>query len=154
MIVFEEVELRKQNEKVSLEDADSIINQLEQTLSLYPGVGLAAPQIGIHKRVAIIRYGGEKLNLANPVIIDCNKEIISKGEGCLSFPNKRINVWRYGEIFVKDDLHPDGIVLTDTLAIIASHEIDHLNGVLFIDKVLEVNQGKEKLERLKRQASL
>ncbi len=142
MIIFEEDELRKQNENVSLEDADSIIKQLEQTLNLYPGVGLAAPQIGIHKRVAIIRYGENKLNLINPVIVEYSKEIISKGEGCLSFPNKTINVWRYGEIFVKDDLHPDGIVLTDTLAIIASHEIDHLNGILFIEKEVSKKTGR------------
>lgn len=136
MIIFDVEELKKPSEPVSVEDAVSIIALLEYELGFHPGVGLAAPQVGIHKRVAIIRYGEDKLDLVNPVIVECKGEVISKNEGCLSFPNKKFNVWRYREVFVKDALHPEGVVVTDIMATIVLHEVDHLNGVLFMDKAV------------------
>ena len=63
MIVIDEIELRKPNENASTEEAKIIIKRLENELLLTPGLGLAAPQIGIHKKVAIIRAGEEKLDL-------------------------------------------------------------------------------------------
>lgn len=133
-MITDETELRKPNENASLEEAKIIIEKLEKELSLHQGIGLAAPQIGIHKRVAIIRTKEESLNLVNPVIIEKLNVTISKEEGCLSFPGKTFNVARFNEIFLKDDLHPNGIVVTGLMSIASDHEIDHLHGILFIDK--------------------
>ena len=146
MIVLNEEELRKENKYVNLkEEVNEIIYLLEKELSLTSGIGLAAPQIGINKKIAIVRIGKEKINLVNPIIIYRFRPIISKEEGCLSFPNKRLNVLRFEELFVKDDIHPNGIVLTGLESIAVEHEIDHLNGILFIDKAIDKKIGRNDL---------
>ncbi len=130
--------LRTNNTDVaSIEEADKIVKMLEIDLSMskIKGAGLAAPQISINKRVCIIRIKefDEIINLANPIIIDKRGPCISK-EGCLSLPGIYVEVYRYKELFVKDLYHPNGVVLADLAAIVAEHEIDHLNGILIIDK--------------------
>lgn len=142
MIVTDEIELRKPNENASAEEAKTIIKRLENELDLTTGIGLAAPQIGIHKKVAIIRAGEEKLNLVNPIIIEKLNCTISRDEGCLSFPGERLNVLRFNEIFLKDDLHPDGIVVTGLMAIAVEHETDHCNSILFTDKSINNKIGR------------
>jgi peptide deformylase len=141
-MITNELELRKPNQNASLEEAKSIIKELEKELSLHPGIGLAAPQIGIHKTVAIIRTGSENLDLVNPIIIEKIGCITSREEGCLSFPGKKLNVARFKEIFLKDDLHPDGIVVTGLMAIVCEHEIDHCQNILFIDKSIDNKIGR------------
>ncbi len=132
MIVKDILELKKHNSKASLEEAKEIIKQLEQELNESGGVGLAAPQIGIHKQVVIIR-SEDKIDLVNPVIIDKQNGFVFKDEGCLSFPGKRANTFRYKEIFVKDDLHPEGFVAVGMTAVVIEHELNHLEGKLLPD---------------------
>jgi len=143
-IITDIVELKKENDEVTLEEAEEIIEQLELSLksSEVPGVGLAAPQIGIHKRVAIIRLGNEKLNLINPHIIEKKHGFILNGEGCLSVPGKKVNTRRFKEILVKDDLHPAGLVLVDMIAVVSQHEIDHLDQILITDRDLSNQPGR------------
>jgi peptide deformylase len=135
MIVTDVKKLSNASEWVLIEDAENIIKELEKELELSerPGVGLAAPQIGIMKNVAIIRTKLNQINLVNPIIKEKNDLFISKGEGCLSLPGIVKDTWRYKEIFVVDDLHPAGFVATDFEATVIQHEVDHLNGILITD---------------------
>lgn len=147
MIITDISILRKRNENVSLEEAKGIIEKLELELinSLVFGVGLAAPQIGINKKVAIIRSSvevQEYIDLVNPKIINKNYLFVNKDEGCLSFPNESFNVYRYKEVFVIDDLHPAGFVANGFIASIIIHEIEHLESVLIIDRSITNKIGR------------
>lgn len=126
-----------------IEVIDDKIKQLAadmfDTMHKYDGVGLAGPQIGILKRIIVIDlYEPEtQYVLINPVIIK-TKGVQEVEEGCLSFPNKFGLVKRPKEIEVVG-LDLDGkkvrIIGKDLLAQALSHEIDHLNGEVFVDKV-------------------
>jgi peptide deformylase len=137
--------LRSHNDDATLEEAENIIKQLDISLkkSSTRGVGLAAPQIGINKRVAIVRSQDEFIDLVNPIIIEKTIGFVNFNESCLSIPNQCVNTQRYKEIFVKDDLHPDGFVAVGDVAIILEHEIDHLYSILITDRAV----GKNKLGR-------
>lgn len=134
--------LRKTSREV--EEVDDRIKELLQdmleTMHKYNGVGLAGPQVGILKRVIVIDlYDGNKpLLLVNPKIIKAKGEQ-EVDEGCLSFPNEYARVIRPKEVVV-EALNEEGkkvkIVGKELLAQALSHEIDHLNGVLFVDNML------------------
>lgn len=148
-IVTDISELRKPNSDIDLYEAKSIIEKLEIALENSPksGVGLAAPQIGIHKNVAIVRINHEEqkeyLDLVNPQIIEKSNGIMFPDEGCLSIPDTYVNTYRFKEIFVKDDLHPAGLIITDFAAIAVQHECDHLESILILDRTV----GKGKIGR-------
>jgi peptide deformylase len=133
--------LRKKSKEV-LEITPRIITLLDdmlETMEDYNGVGLAAPQVGVLKRVIIINVGDGLIELINPVIeeaLDTQKRV----EGCLSIPGKTGVVKRPSYIKVKGvDRYNKEVIIeaTELLAIALSHEIDHLNGVLFTDKIEE-----------------
>lgn len=134
--------LRKKSRVV--ENVDDKIRQLLddmlETMHKYNGVGLAAPQVGILKRVIVIDlYDGNKpLKLVNPVIVKAKgKQEVE--EGCLSFPNQYAKMIRPEEIVV-EALNENGekikIKAKDLLAQAICHEIDHLEGVLFVDNMI------------------
>lgn len=133
--------LRKRAREI--ETIDEKIKELAQdmmdTMHKYDGVGLAAPQVGILKRLIVIDLYEEGMQfiLINPVIVKSKGEQICD-EGCLSFPNQFGKVKRPKEIEVVA-LDLDGkkvrIKGKDLLAQALSHEIDHLEGKLFVDKV-------------------
>ncbi len=135
--------LRKRSREV--EQVDDKIRQLlddmVETMHKYNGVGLAAPQIGILKRLVVIDLYDDKgpIKLVNPEIIK-EKGTQEVEEGCLSFPNKFAKVIRPEEVTVKA-LDENGkqikISAKGLLAQALSHEIDHLNGILFVDKIIE-----------------
>ncbi|MCI8485862.1 MAG: peptide deformylase [Clostridia bacterium] len=134
--------LRKKSREVENVDDKirEILNDMVETMHKYNGVGLAGPQIGILKRLVVIDLYDDKgpIKLVNPEII---KEKGSKEveEGCLSFPNKFAKVIRPEEVIIKA-LNENGkqikISAKGLLAQALSHEIDHLNGVLFVDKII------------------
>tara|TARA_Y100001968_G_C19272877_1_gene675166 strand:- start:212 stop:823 length:612 start_codon:yes stop_codon:yes gene_type:complete len=109
------------------------------------GIGLAAPQVGIKKRLIVIDLDIE--NPTNPPLVMINPEIISSGasletyeEGCLSIPGVYLNVIRPSTVKVsyKDEMGRPKKMNTDGLmARCIQHEIDHLNGVLFVDRVTD-----------------
>jgi len=126
-----------------------LVDDLFETLYSSPGVGLAAPQIGVLKRVAVIDLSRKKLKtgkfkpshgpiiLINPVIIEGLGVQVSR-EGCLSIPNLLANVTRFQKVKVKTlDLNGGekivGGIGFEALAL--QHEIDHLDGKLFLDRV-------------------
>ena len=135
--------LRKTSREVE-EVTDKIrelLDDMVETMHKYNGVGLAAPQVGILKRVIVIDlYDGEEpLQLVNPKIIKAKgKQEVE--EGCLSFPNEYAKMVRPKEVTV-EALDRDGkkVIITgkDLLAQALAHEIDHLNGILFVDNMIQ-----------------
>lgn len=132
----------KQVEKID-EKIQVLIDDMLETMHKYNGVGLAAPQVGILKQVVVIDItveGGdpEIYILINPKIEKTKGEQLVE-EGCLSFPNQYAKIKRPKEVVVTA-LDRDGkkikVIGRDLLAQVLSHEIDHLNGELFIDKII------------------
>lgn len=135
--------LRKKSREVEVidEKIKTLIEDMIETMHKFDGLGLAAPQVGILKRVIVIDLYDDNgpIALINPVIKkEKGKQIVD--EGCLSFPNKFAKVERPEQIIV-EALNIDGekvkVKGTGLLAQALAHEIDHLNGELFIDKILE-----------------
>lgn len=121
----------------------SIIDRMASIMYAAKGVGLAAIQIGIEKNIIIYDVEQENGNrslqtLINPKIISMSGEKVSENEGCLSLPDFRANVKRSAVVAV-EGLDREGNALEfeaeGLLAVVFQHEIDHLNGVLFIDHI-------------------
>lgn len=134
--------LRKKTRKVEVidEKIQELIDDMIETMHSQDGVGLAAPQVGILKKVVVIDLYDDKgpYVLINPEIIK-EKGEQEVEEGCLSFPNKFAKVKRPAEVTVKA-LNRDGkeykLKGKGLLAQAISHELDHLEGILFIDKII------------------
>ena len=134
--------LRKQSREVEKVDDKirELLDDMVETMHKYNGVGLAAVQVGILKRVIVIDLYDDKgpIKLINPVITK-EKGEQEVEEGCLSFPNKYAKMIRPKEVTV-EALDENGkkikIQGKDLLAQALAHEIDHLNGIVFIDKMI------------------
>jgi peptide deformylase len=144
MIVTDAIELRKGNGPAAAEEIDGIIRLLEEELRASPrtGIGLAAPQIGIHKRVAIVRTKSHSLDLVNPTILSRERPVFVRGEGCLSVPDKVVDTCRFEEVFFRCDRNPAGVVATGIEALAVQHEIDHLDGVLMMERAVPKGIGR------------
>ena len=134
--------LRKKCKPVDVVDEKikELVQDMIDTMHAEDGVGLAAPQVGILKRVVVIDLYDDHgpYVLINPEIIkEKGKQEVD--EGCLSFPNKFAKIIRPEEVVVKA-LDIDGkeykLKGKELLAQAISHEVDHLNGVLFVDKII------------------
>ncbi len=116
-----------------------LIQHMYYTLMLHNGWGIAAPQIGSNKSICIIRAPEEPpIIMINPNITKKSEQTRKLIEGCLSCPNKEIEVDRHTSIVVEhlDERGQHCIkYLKDTAARIAQHEIDHLNGILIVDSL-------------------
>lgn len=134
--------LKKKSRDVEIIDdrIKELIEDMVETMHKYNGVGLAAVQVGVLKRVIVIDLYDDKgvLKLVNPVIIKQKGEQEVE-EGCLSFPNKYAKMLRPKEVEV-EALDENGkkvkIKAKDLLAQALSHEIDHLNGIVFVEKMI------------------
>ena len=116
-----------------------LIKDMIETMYHSKGVGLAAPQVGILKRIAVIDVGDGPITIINPQIVEMQGSLLAS-EGCLSIPGNQKNVCRPVKVTVKalnEKGEPIEIVGEDLLARALCHEIDHLDGVLFIDKASE-----------------
>lgn len=145
--------LRKRSREIELIDdkIKELAEDMMETMHKWDGLGLAGPQVGVLKRIIVIDLYEDDMQftLINPVIIK-EKGVQNVEEGCLSFPNKFGKVERPKEVVV-EALDLDGkkvkLKAKDLLAQALCHEIDHLNGILFTDKVepgtLEVVKPKE-----------
>lgn len=145
--------LRKKAKPVSRVNATikQLLDDMAETMYKAPGVGLAAPQIGISKRVIVIDPHDESsglLQLVNPEIV--SQEGWVKGpEGCLSIPGYQGEVYRYEKIRVvalDRNGHKVWIDAEGFLARIFQHEIDHLDGVLYTDKCSNLREVKPGIE--------
>lgn len=136
--------LRKKTKRLTKVDDKTVelAGNMFYTMHKANGIGLAAPQVGIDLALTVIDISmieGEEDNkpllLINPKIADSHGNVIIE-EGCLSIPTVRADVERPEEIFIEYhdlDLNPQTIELDGVMSRVAQHEIDHLNGVLFID---------------------
>lgn len=146
--------LRKKARELSVEEIKSawfktLISDMVETMHSEEGVGIAAPQIGESVRVSVIEFEGDNERypemgdqglsiFVNPVIKVLNEDTEGFWEGCLSVPGlrgyverpKKVSVEYYDERGIKKDLVAEGF-----LAIVLQHEFDHLDGVLYIDRV-------------------
>jgi len=113
-----------------------LLENMADTMYEANGVGLAAPQIGVSKRVIVIDIGEGLIELINPEIVQCEGEETDT-EGCLSIPDVLGEVARFAKVVVKgldrngQEVNVEGAGL---LARALQHEIDHLEGILFVDK--------------------
>lgn len=112
------------------------------------GIGLAAPQIGIAKNIAIIRLGNQyDFNLINCKVNQGFDPAMFKNEGCLSFPGRVENTIRFQEVHITNNLEePKNFIATGLVAVVCQHEIDHLNSVLFMDRVPEMKETTKKIK--------
>ena len=117
-----------------------LLDDMADTMHAAPGVGLAGPQVGILRRVVVMDVGDGVIEAINPEIVEVEGEQ-SGEEGCLSFPGKWGIVKRPYKVRMKaQDRHGKWYFLTgeELLARCMCHEIDHLDGVVFLDHVSEV----------------
>jgi len=119
-----------------------VLDNMRDTMYAFDGIGLAAPQIGISKRIIVIDTGDNLIEMVNPEII-YNEGEQTGTEGCLSVPDMVGIVKRAKKVTVKG-LNRKGeevsIEASDLLARAFQHEIDHLDGVLFIDRAIETRR--------------
>lgn len=138
--------LRRKARKVSDfgPELQAIIDDMVETMREAPGVGLAAPQVNVSARVIVVEFGDEEDEdvpaklyvVVNPEITRQSKEVITGVEACLSIPEVAGDVERHVAVTVKGQNRrgqPLKLKAKGWLARIFQHEIDHLNGVLFVD---------------------
>ncbi|WP_404381115.1 peptide deformylase [Caenispirillum salinarum] len=145
-------------EKVDAETAQLMEDMLE-TMYAAPGIGLAAPQVGVSKRVIVVDVApeGEKnpLRMANPEILWASDDLREYEEGCLSLPEQYDAVTRPDRVKVRFLDHQNEIREIEADGLLATciqHEIDHLDGKLFVDYLssLRRNMVLRKLTKLKK----
>ena len=164
IVKYPEPSLSQPSVKVDVIDdgVKQLIKDMGETMFHDAGVGLAAPQVGINRRVIV--YDSHAMDpdyeeetrevtaLINPEIIASQGSFISEDEGCLSVIDYRSDVKRFEKVTVKAlnidgkqmEFDADGI-----LAVIMQHEIDHLNGILFIDRISTLKRAMYKKKRMK-----
>ena len=127
----------------------TVLDDMAETMYAADGVGLAAPQIGVSKRIVVIDVGDGLIEMINPVIVKKEGSVVG-GEGCLSVPEYEGEVERAEKVECEFTDRSGKRYLIETnglLAIAIQHELDHLDGVLFIDKAQTIMpKQKEKLD--------
>ncbi|MEA3336484.1 MAG: peptide deformylase [Chloroflexota bacterium] len=149
--------LRKKARKVKKFDRKlhQLIDDMVETMRDAPGIGLAAPQVGVSQRVIVVEFPEDEEDLesnrlyevVNPQIVFASEDIVEGEEGCLSIPDILGEVWRAQMVVLKGQDRngkTQRLEAHDWLARVFQHEVDHLDGVLFIDHA----EGPHKLRRL------
>ena len=145
IITYPDPFLKTQTRPVPVVDdaIQKLIDDMAETMYAAPGIGLAATQVGVDQRILIYDISPPETEngltvLINPEIVDSGGTQLSEGEGCLSVPDYRADVTRYEWVRVTA-IDRDGTPMTiedsGLHAIVLQHEIDHLDGVLFIDRI-------------------
>jgi len=143
------------------EDIQKLVADMAETMYDAPGVGLAAIQVGSDKQVLVYDEKPTENDrgygvIINPKIVETEGQIISENEGCLSVPDFRSDVKRAARIVV-EGVDRDGKSLRfeadGFLAIVLQHEIDHLNGTLFIDRISALKRElyKRRMKKMMRE---
>jgi peptide deformylase len=140
----------------------TLIDDMVETMREAPGVGLAAPQIGLSERLIVVEYYEKEEDeeneeapkkvwaVLNPEIVKASEETLMGVEGCLSIPGLVGEVERHAEVQVKGlNRHgkPMKVKAKGWLARIFQHEIDHLNGVMFTDRATRVWKPQQEVEQ-------
>jgi peptide deformylase len=136
-------------------EIQDLVQEMFEILEQSKGVGLAAPQIDVSKRIIVIDIShvdeGPKIALVNPKIVQDSGDEFAYEEGCLSIPGIWSEVIRPGKISVEGFTPAGKAIAFDAdgmFARVLQHEIDHLNGILFIDRI-EESERKEFVKELK-----
>jgi peptide deformylase len=142
------------------DDVRSLVRDMFETMYDAPGIGLAATQVNVHRRIIVADVSENRdkpLCLINPVVVELNG-VEQSEEGCLSVPGVYENVERANSIKVQAldesgqavDIETDGL-----LAVCIQHEIDHLDGKLFVDYLSQLKRARirKKLEKIQKQSS-
>jgi peptide deformylase len=147
--------LRVKCDEVLPEEVGVLIETLEKELDYAnrlgkAGIGLAAPQIGIAKKISIVRLGNVKFDLINAKIEKGFDSTLFQEEGCLSFPGRVEDTIRFQEVYITDNLiSPNRFVATGLLAVVCQHEIDHTNSTLFMDRIPPKSETKANVVAVK-----
>lgn len=160
ILTYPNPELKKKSAPVAIinDAVRTLAQDMVETMYDAPGIGLAAPQIGVHQRVIVIDISASDeppglIVAINPVIIHSEGEAYEE-EGCLSVPKYAANVRRHASVVVKA-LNLEGVECTwraeGLLAIAFQHEIDHLDGILFVDHLSPLK--RELFQRKARKAA-
>ena len=156
--------LKKKAEKVAAVDDDlrRLLDDMLETMYADNGCGLAAPQIGVSQRSVVIDIAGEgeepaPMYMVNPEIVWASEEKEICEEGCLSVPGQRAEVERPASVRIKYldyNGEPQEILAEDFLAVAAQHEIDHLDGILYIDRISRLKRQMllKKLEKARKES--
>ena len=148
------------------DDVKKLAKDMLDTMYAAPGIGLAAPQVGALQRVVVMDLAKEgtppdPIVMINPEILKFSDETVVTEEGCLSIPDLYYEVERPAEVTVRyTDLEGNTVTkeATDRLAICVQHELDHLDGVLYIDYLSRLKRDRvlkkfQKAEKLSKKAS-
>lgn len=128
-----------------------LLDDMYETMQEANGVGLAAPQVGIRRRIVVIDVGEGPIELMNPEILRESEEMDEDTEGCLSFPGKYGLVKRPRSVTVRAQDRDGNLFEMEGEGLLARafcHEIDHLDGVLFITRVSRMLSQEELIEIL------
>ncbi len=118
------------------EEIKKLVDDMIETMQKNDGAGLAAPQVGVSKRVIVVETEKGPVGFVNPKIVKKGKETVIEEEGCLSFPGLWLKIKRWKKVDI-EALDGDGkkVKAENLLASILQHEIDHLDGILYIDRI-------------------
>jgi len=142
VIIKDKMKLEEKCSPVSVKEGEEIgVRLLHELREAENGIGLAANQIGINKRVCVINVK-EPLVLINPKIVEKSKEQFIFAEGCLSFPDSKLKTARYQDIVVEADNHEGQLSFSANSkniddafeCVCVQHEIDHLDGITMFDR--------------------
>ncbi len=163
IVTVPEAILRRKAHKVTEFDKDfqQLVDDMVTTMRVAPGVGLAAPQVGVSAQLIVVEYNIDNdesedakkklFVVANPVIIQSSEETESGVEGCLSIPGLVGEVERSKQVTVKGQNRRGQAIKIKAngwLARIFQHEIDHLQGVLFTDRATKIWKPTAEEERI------
>lgn len=157
--------LKQKTEKLDKVDEETrkLLDDMLETMYASNGCGLAAPQIGISKRIVVIDIAHEDeeanpIYMVNPEIIWRSDEKVCSEEGCLSVPGQRAEVERFASVKIKYidyNGNEQEVLAEDFLAIAVQHELDHLDGILYIDHLSRLKRQMllKKLEKFRKENS-
>ena len=141
-----------------------LMDDMLETMYVAPGIGLAAPQVGVNKRVLVLDVSRdekkpEPLRIANPEIVWESEQKTTYEEGCLSLPEQYADVVRPESVRVRyldENSQPQEIAADGLLATCLQHEMDHLKGVLFVDRISALKRGMilRRLNKMKRNGEI
>ena len=147
IILAPDARLRRKAEPVCHVDNDvrHLMQDMVETMQAASGIGLAATQIGVDRRVIVVisEIDQEVICMADPDIIDCSEETVLAEEGCLSLPGIFAELPRSTRLIVRYRDQDDQTRIFEAesrMAVCLQHEIDHLNGLLFIDHLSRIRR--------------
>ena len=160
ILVYPDPRLRQKAEPVTEfdESLKTLVNDMAETMYAAPGIGLAATQVNVHKRLVVMDLSDDRDDLmvfANPEVETIDGRIEYE-EGCLSVPGVFENVERVENVIVKaQDINgePFELKADGLLSVCIQHEIDHLNGKVFVDYLSRIKQDRAR-KKLKKDAKL